>query len=337
MSDKTEEPTPRRLRKAREQGDIPVSAALCQSAAFAAAWVLAPSAVAATIHATAALLDRGLAGEVATSRELAFTVVALCAPLLLAAALGAGAAGVVQTGGAFSPQKLAPDLSRANPLTGLKQLLRAERWFALLKSLLAAVVTGFLCVALLIDELPAIAHTPGQTSAALALAGVLGHRLAGLALAVAFALAGIDFVLVRWSYRKRHRMTKDEVRRELRESEGDPEIKAARRRAHQEAIEGAALLAVKDASVVIVNPTHFATALAYHEERDEAPRVVSQGRGELARKIQDAARAYGVPVVRDVPVARALAELEVGDAIPEALYEAVAEILREIWEREEEE
>jgi flagellar biosynthesis protein FlhB len=334
MSDKTEEPTPRRLRKAREQGDLPVSAAACQSAAFAAAWVLAPAAVAATIHTTAVLLDRGLAGDVPTSGELAFAVVALCAPLLLAAALAAGALGLMQTGAMVAPQKLVPDFSRANPFTGLRQLFRAERWFALVRSLLAAVLTGGLGVVLLRDQMPAVAHTPGQTSSALALAGVLSHRLAGLALAVAFALAGLDLLVTRWSWRKRHRMTKDEVRREHRESEGDPEIKAARRRAHQEALEGAALLAVKDATVVIVNPTHFATALAYREEHEEAPRVVSQGRGELARKIIDAARAYGVPVVRDVPVARALAELEVGDEIPEVLYEAVAEILREIWERE---
>jgi type III secretion protein U len=129
-------------------------------------------------------------------------------------------------------------------------------------------------------------------------------------------------------------MTRDEVRREYRESEGDPEIKAARRRAHQEMLTGAMIAAVKNATVVIVNPTRLAIALRYVEDEDEAPLVVSQGMGEIARQMIDAARAYGIPVVRDVPVARALKDLEVGEEIPEALYEAVAEILREVWESE---
>jgi FlhB-like protein len=95
---------------------------------------------------------------------------------------------------------------------------------------------------------------------------------------------------------------------------------------------------VKTASVVIVNPTHIACALRYEEqEGDEAPVVVASGQGELAEKIIEAARQYGIPVLRDVPLARALIELEVGDAIPEALYEAVAEILREAWEETERE
>jgi FlhB-like protein len=96
----------------------------------------------------------------------------------------------------------------------------------------------------------------------------------------------------------------------------------------------AQLGAVEKARVVIVNPTHFATALSYDESDEGAPRVVAQGQGEVARRIIEAARARGVPVVRDVPIARALAELEVGEEIPEALYEAVAEILREVLDGE---
>jgi flagellar biosynthesis protein FlhB len=130
-------------------------------------------------------------------------------------------------------------------------------------------------------------------------------------------------------------MTKAEVKREHREAEGDPQIKTARQRAYRDMLAAATINAVRDATVVIVNPEHLATALRYQEGEDDAPRVVASADGELAQKIQEAARAYGIPIVRDVPVARALAELEVGDAIPEALYEAVAEILREIWEAEE--
>jgi flagellar biosynthesis protein FlhB len=131
-------------------------------------------------------------------------------------------------------------------------------------------------------------------------------------------------------------MTKAEVKREHRESEGDPQWKGARQRAHQEMLAAATVNAVRDATVVIVNPEHLATALRYVEGEDEAPTVVASGDGDLARRIQDAARAYGIPVIRDVPIARALQELHVGDTIPEALYEAVAAILGAVWSAEAE-
>ncbi|HEY3498920.1 MAG TPA: EscU/YscU/HrcU family type III secretion system export apparatus switch protein, partial [Polyangiaceae bacterium] len=140
-------------------------------------------------------------------------------------------------------------------------------------------------------------------------------------------------LVVQRAWRRRHRMSKDEVRREYRETEGDPEIRAKRKRAHQEALAGSILNAVKEATVVIVNPTHLASALRYVEEEDQAPKLVAQGQGELARRIVEAAHAYGIPCIQDVPVARALAEIEVGEEIPEVLYEAVAEILREVFEQ----
>ena len=132
-------------------------------------------------------------------------------------------------------------------------------------------------------------------------------------------------------------MSKDEVRREHKEAEGDPQHKAARERAYHELLAQATVANVRTASVVVVNPTHLACALRYDEkEGDEAPVVVASGEGELAARIVREAEAYGVPVVRDVPLARALVELQVGEVIPEALYEAVAEVLREIAGQEDE-
>ena len=339
MTDKTEQPTPRRLRKARQQGDSPVSGALIQAAAFVVALALVPVVVERTIAHAAALLraaiDRGSAPL--DSVGLSLTVVVLVVPVVGAAALVAAAVGLVQTGGGVAFSKLAPDLSRANPFTGLKNLLNGQRALALLRALVAALVVAWLAVRLTIDHAADFANAAGDARAAGGIAAALAKRLGWLAALVAVALAGLDLVVTRWAWLRRHRMTRDEVKRELREAEGDPELRAARRRAHQEMLAGAMLNAVKDATLVIVNPTHLATALRYEaqaDETDEAPRVVAQGQGELARRIVEAAHAYGVPVVRDVPVAHALQELEVGDEIPEALYEAVAEILREIWREE---
>lgn len=333
MSEKTEEPTPRKLRKAREDGDSPVSAALVQAFGFLAALALAPAALGAAASRAAGLIRAALeqTPRPASAAQIAIDVVLLTLPLLFAAAVAAAAVGFVQTGGMFVVKKLAPDLQRANPVNGIKNIFTGQRMLSVVRALVAALVVGWLAVRLLLDHAGDLAETAGSVSAASAVSGDLVRRLGWIAALVGLALAGADVLITRRAWFKRHRMTKDEVKREHKESEGDPEIKAARQRAHHEVLAGAMVAAVKDATVVVVNPTHLATALRYLEEEDEAPRIVAKGAGDLARRMIDAARAFGVPVVRDVPVARALSELEIGDEIPEELYEAVAEILREAW------
>lgn len=333
MSDKSEAPTPRRLRKARERGDAPVSLALAQSLAFLPALLLLPAVVVA---------GAGRAGEllVTTLRDgrsplatphVALEVLRLSVPLLLAVALASASAVALQTRGVLSPNRLAPELARLDPVQGFKQLFSRERWFAACRAVVSGACVAWFSVMLFRDHAADLAFMAGNAQAISAVSGELAQKLGRYAAMVGLALGVLDLGLVWSAWLRRHRMSKDEVRREFREAEGNPEVRAQRRRAHQEALTGSLLNAVKDATVVVVNPTHLATALHYvAEDAEGAPRVVAQGQGELARLIIEAARAYGVPCVRDVPVARALAELEVGDEIPEALYEAVAEILREL-------
>ncbi|HTQ07873.1 MAG TPA: EscU/YscU/HrcU family type III secretion system export apparatus switch protein [Polyangiaceae bacterium] len=331
---KTEEPTPRRLRRARELGDAPVSSALGQALSLMTVVLLAPAALLACGARAAALLRAALAGTPAAdpARTLVVEVVSLSAPLLLAVAATAAAVGLWQTGAVLSATRLTPDFGRLDPVAGARNLFKADRLFALVRALVAAGAAG--CVALLLLRAHAadFAETTGNELAVGALALSLGRTLGTVVALVGVALGLVDLVIVHRLWRSRHRMSKDEVRREFREAEGDPELRAKRRRAHQEALAGSIVNAVRDATVVVVNPTHLASALRYVEEEDAAPRVVAQGEGDLARYIVEAARAYGIPCVRDVPVARALRELEIGDEIPEALYEAVAEILRELTE-----
>lgn len=334
---KTEEPTPRRLRKARAEGDSPVSQALGQGAGLLLALFLVPLALGATGLRAAELYRAALAGVSAESAPalLAIDIVVLSAPLLAAVAFVALAVGVVQTEGGVSAQKLAPDFSRLNPVEGVKNLFRLERILSVVRALVAGGVVAWYAWTLLTSHAADFAESTGNAQAAVPLIDVLGKKLGWAAAAVGLVLGFVDLLIVRRAWRERHRMTKDEVRREYRESEGDPELKAKRKRAHQEALTGSIVNAVKQATVVVVNPTHIACALRYVEEEDGAPKLVAQGQGELARRIIEAAHAYGIPCVRDVPVARALAELEIGDEIPEALYEAVAEILREVFEQEQ--
>lgn len=334
MSDKTEPPTPRRLKKAREQGDSAVSAALGQSVGFLVVLALLPAlGVALTLSAGAALREAITSGEAHPSRA-AWLWLSLSAPVLGASALVSAALGFVQTGGAFTAARFSPDFARLDPLNGLKGLVSVERWFSLARSLLASVAVGWLGWVVLRDHGGDLANTVGRAEAVAATAWLLGRRLLWGAALVSLLLGATDYLFVRRAWLKRHRMTKDEVKREHRESEGDPEVKAARRRAHQEALAGSMIAAVKDATVLIVNPTHLATALRYQESEDEAPTVVAHGEGDLAQRLIEAAHAYNVPVVRDVPVARALRELQLGEPIPEALYEAVAEVLRELLGQE---
>jgi type III secretion protein U len=244
---------------------------------------------------------------------------------------------LVQTGGALALARLAPSVDRMNPVSGAQQLFTAERWFGVLRALAAALFVGYFTYRTLVDFAPDIAFGVGETGSTGVLVAALGKRLCWAAALFGLGLGALDFLITHRAFLRRNRMSKDEVKREHRESEGDPEVKAARRRAHREALAGSALNAVKNATVLIVNPTHLAVALRYDEEQDQAPKVLAQGEGDLAKQMIEAARAYGVPCVRDVPIARALTELEVGDEIPEALYEAVAEILREVWRSEAEE
>lgn len=333
MSDKTEAPTPRRLRRARQEGDVPSSAALTQAFALVAAVALVPAAANATAGRVAERLRLALAGAATPGVSwVPGEVIALCAPLLAAGAIVAVTAGLVQSGGALSARRLAPSLAHLDPARGLAQLVSPPRLFALLRALVTALLLAVLAARGLLAEAPSIAHTLGEPTAGAALAGLLARRLLWQGALLGLALAVADYAVVRHAWWRRLRMSPEEVKRDHREAEGDPELKAARRRAHEALLTQSLVAAVREASVVVVNPTHLATALRYEAESDGAPLVVAHGRGELARQLVEAARAYGVPVIRDVPVARALAELELGDEIPEALYEAVAEILRAAWD-----
>lgn len=331
--EKTEAPTPRRLRKAREQGDSPAAHALGQTAGLAVAIVLVPGAIMATAARAGELLRATIAGRPPLdATALALEVLGLSAPLLLAVGFAGATLTLVQTGGLVSGARLAPSLARLDPAEGFRNLFRLERAFGLVRALAGALAVSVLAVVVLRDHAADLANAAGNGESIAPLVLALGKSIGWGALLVGLAVAAVDVAVSRRAFLRRHRMTKDEVRREHREAEGDPELKAKRRRAHQEALTGSILNAVKEATVVIINPTHLANALRYIDGEDAAPRVVASGQGELARRIVEAARAYGIPCIQDVPVARALAELEVGDEIPEALYEAVAEILREVME-----
>lgn len=345
VSDKTEEPTPKRLRKAQEDGDSPISSFASQAVAFLVAVAVAPAAVGALATRSAGDLRAALAhaGDAAPLASLdpaavAVTFVSLVTPLLLAAGAAGAVTSFVQSGGVLAPKRLAPDLARLDPIGGLRKLVSIDRLVSVLRAALFGAAVAAIAYAALRAHAADLAHTTGDAAKAAAVAAALARQVALQSAVLGVFLAVVDVVVTRRSWLRRLRMSKDEVKREHKESEGAPQLKAARERAHHELLQAATVANVRQASVVVVNPTHIACALRYDEaEGDEAPVLVATGRGDLAAQIVAAARHYGVPVLQDVPLARALVELEVGTQIPEALYEAVAEILREAWDETERE
>lgn len=336
MSEKTEQPSAKKLSKAAQEGDIATSAALIAGCAFLAAAQLVPSAMLALWARSSALLTSALTANVdlnaaeAQAMAALLSVVVLSAPILAIAAVVAALVGGLQAGGVFAPSKLIPDLSKLSPASGLQSLFSAHRWLAVLR---AAVTLGLF---LLMARARVRTHLPAVLTSAHAAeaAGLLGELLLRDAATLLLVSGLVDLVLTRRAYIERMKMTKTEVQQEAKESDGDPQLKAARERAHHELLSQASINAVRDATVVIVNPTHLATALRYLDGEDQAPTVLAKGEGAIAARIIAAAHHYGVPVVQDIPLAHALRELEVGEEIPEALYETVAEVLRSLWETE---
>jgi type III secretion protein U len=333
--DKTEQPTPKRLREARRRGEVAVSRELTSAAALAGGL----AALAVTGPRLAGSLARGLEVAMASPaadldapgalRAAAWSVLTLALPPLVAAAAAAALAGALQTRFNLAPAALAPRLDRVDPFRGLRRLLSPAQLVSSVVGLgkaavLAAVAVGWLRASA--GPLAALARAePGALWAAAPLLAGLAWRLAGAAV----VLGLVELALARRRHLRALRMTRDEIRREHKEDEGDPSHRAERRRRHRALLEAGP---VARATVVLVNPTHVAVALRHDRAEGGAPVVVAKGAGRAAAAIRSAARRAAVPIVRDVPLARALHRLaELGDEIPEELYEAAAAVLARLY------
>ena len=235
MSDKTEPPTARRLRKAREQGDSPVSAAFVTSVAFLVPLLLVPAVAAATAaRATELVQTASEIHPVAGAADLAWDVAVLSLPIAAAAALGAAAAGLVQTQGTVSLGRVGVRFDRLDPIEGVRNLFRMERLLAVARALISALVVALISWLLFRGHAADLSLAAGNDRA---IVRSLGLTLAWASTLVIFAFGAVDVAGTFRAWRERHKMSKDEVRREHREAEGDPEVRAQRRRAHQEARE----------------------------------------------------------------------------------------------------
>ena len=326
---KTEPPTPRRLRKARRDGDHPVSRAVIGFGALSVTLVFAPLVLAALYaHSHDALLEALRPGSVPpTANRLALRVVALASPLLGGAALGGLITGLWQTGGVLSARPFRFDLSRLRPLAALRSGL-GPRLVSFSIALVGAIGLGMAAWSILRAAAPVLGESVGHAAATIQLATEACRRLAGWALGISLALAAADGVYRQVEWRARHRMTLEEVRQEQRENQGDPELRQARQREHRELMSQGAARDLARASLLVLGAPGRAVALSYDAERDHAPRVIVHGQGALAAALEELAPSLGVPIERDALLARALAAVPVEQDVPRALYADLARALQ---------
>jgi type III secretion protein U len=331
---RTEKPTPKRLREARRRGEVAASRELTAAAALCggvfAIFLCGPSIVAGLAAQLRATLAAAVRGDVAPRAALLSAAAQLASAALLpvaAAALAACACGALQTRWLFTFEAVAPRFSRIDPAAGLRRLFSGSQLALLALGLCKVLAIALLAWSQREEVVSAAASLPRARTSAPLLAA-LALTLAPLALwlcALLGAFGVADLLLARRRHERSLRMSLEEVRREQKEQDGDPQHKAERRSAHRALVNAAP---AARATCVVVNPTRIAIALHHDVASDSAPVVLAKGSGEEARRIRLEALRAAVPIVRDVPLARALFRLaEVGDEIPEELYQAAAAVL----------
>lgn len=342
--ERTEQPTDKRLKQARDQGNIPRSRELATAAVFSVgifamagmSGSLAAGAMAWMKSALSPDLDlrQDPAALFAHAGELLLGLLWVVVPLLGVCVAAGFIAPLLMGGLRFSGQSLVPKLSRLNPISGLTRLYGPESLAELLKSLLRLVfVAGAVAVFVRgrIDALLGLLRQPLEQAISHGL-GLTLHLLLYTAGALAL-LAAIDAPYQKWNYLRKLKMTREEVRREMKESEGSPEVKGRIRQMQMQLSQRRMMEAVPSADVVVVNPTHYAVALKYEGGRMRAPTVVAKGVDELAFRIREIGEQHRIAVVSAPPLARALyREGELGKEIPVRLYSAVAQILSYVYQ-----
>jgi flagellar biosynthetic protein FlhB len=342
--EKTEPASPQRLQKAREEGQVPQSRELATfvvlMAGGATLWMMAsgigqtmshivhdslqfdPAIARDSTHVMAQLSNQFFEAALALLPFLAVVVVAtLASPLML-------------RGWLFSTKALAPKFNRLNPLSGIKRMVSSQGLIELVKALAKVGLLGGVAVWLIWSNVGAIFSLSLEApSLAIQHMGDIVGKVFLLVSGAMIFIVVIDLPFQLWSFYKQMRMSKEELRREAKESEGDPYLKARIRAQQREMARRRMMSDIPTADVVVTNPTHYAVALKYSEGKMGAPRVVAKGADAVAAKIREMAAEHMVPLLEAPPLARALfRHTEIGDEIPATLYAAVAEVLAYVFQ-----
>lgn len=342
--EKTEQPTPRRLEKAREEGQVPqsreLSTFLVLISGITGLWLMGDwfSGRILSVLRQGFSFDRAVAFDtrlmMSGMGDLFTQVLLTLLPLFGILVIAALAAPIMLGGFVFSTKVLALKPERMDPIKGLGRMFSVHGLAELVKSVLKALIVGVMGVIAVWwekDHVFTLMAQPLQT----AVPEFIGTLLfASVLITLGLALVAImDVPFQLWQYRRKLRMSKDEVKRENKEQEGDPHLKARVRSLQREMARRRMMTEVPKADVVVTNPTHFSVALKYDAERMGAPVVVAKGRGEVALRIREIATEHKVPLLEAPPLARALyAHCELEQPVPAALYTAVAEVMAYVYQ-----
>ena len=348
--DKTEQPTAKKLDDARKKGDVAKSREVTSAvglvlwlALVALATGFAGKRLAALFEALFGVIGAGWAhtGFAAAVRsigalaaELGLTLTAI---LIMPAALAGLLVDFLQTGPVLSFEKLSPKLENMDPVAGVKRMFSMDQLVEVIKAVAKTALLlalGWVVVRGLLPQLVLLGRAPELPPAAIgALMKSLTLQLMGWAVGLFAMVAILDAVYQRHAFLKKMRMSLRDIRQEMKDSEGDPHVKAQRRQLAQELAQRPAVQAARQASVLVVNPTHVAIAIDYDRDSCLVPTVTAKGEEGEARAMRAAAEEAGVPIVRNVPLARDLrARAEVGDVVPADLFDLIAEVI--LWARE---
>jgi type III secretion YscU/HrpY family protein len=348
--DKTEKPTPKRLEDARKKGDVPKSKEVTSTVVLVL-WLglgsllvgFASVRLATLWDALFATIGRGwettgYAGAVRSIGGMALELGVLLVGAFLVPVAAAGLlADFLQIGAVLTFEKLKPKLDNMNPVEGVKRMFSMDNLIEVVKALAktaALFLLGWLVVKPALNQIVGLARSPTLAPQTIGvLVWDLTVKLVAWTIATFAMVSLLDSVYQRWSFTKKMRMSMRDIKQEMKESEGDPYIKQQRRQAAQEWQQRNSAQAARNANVLVVNPTHVAIAIDYDRETSPVPTIAAKGEDHVARAMREAAEEAGVPIVRNVPLARdLLARGEVGEIIPADLFDVIAEVI--LWARE---
>jgi len=338
VSEKTEQPTAKKLRQAREEGQVAHSKDFTQTVLILAlfGYLLSQSERFVKSLGEMILLPLNVlrmpfreAAEIVISQLVRDAISVVLPFLLIVVGLGLFSE-MFQTGMNFAFKALKPSAKKLNVMGNLKNIFSLKGLVELIKSILKITFLAALIFKLVQAALPTMMALPqgGLAGIGVAVGMMLKDMMANVAIAYAI-IAAADFVYQRYQHTKGLMMSKDEVKREYKEMEGSAEIKQQRKQLHQELMHSGAVERTRKASVVVTNPTHLAIAIQYDKDATPLPIVVAKGEGSLAENMIKAAREEGIPVLQNIPLAHSLMDrAEIDQYIPTELVEPVAEVLR---------
>jgi flagellar biosynthetic protein FlhB len=339
--DKTEQATPRRREKAREKGDIPKSRELTSllpvwtiffylvfsGALFSSLLTYFRSAL---VRGVKSHLDENTLMEIFRTDTIQMGIIML--PLFLLMLFGVMAIHFLQTGFLLSAFPLTPDLGKLSPLKGIKKMFSVNTVYETVKGLLKILILGVILYLMLKKEVFNLPMLVDMNMASIVDFTFLQvKKLVMISAIVLTVFAAADFAFQRWNFSRDLRMTKEEIKEESKEVEGNPMIKARIRSIQRELARRRMMQEVPKADVIITNPTHFAVALQYNLNQMGAPKVIAKGANLIAEKIKDIGKKNNIPVMENKPLARELFKLEIDQEIPEIFYKAVAAILAQVY------